>query len=374
MKIGIEARNILQPIKRGMDYVALEVIKHLQKMDITNEYYIFVRSGRDRCLSDSMHVHIIEVNCPTDILWMQYALPKVAKKMGVDILHCTQDDAPLFCSIPIILTLHDILFMEEEKDDSWSIKQKIKWYYKRYVTQRVVGKCQKVLTVSHYEYNNIQNYFHLGDRMGMIYNGYSEWFKPTEDKIEEIYRRYIPEKGYLFFMGSCKEEKNVSNTLIAYSKYLKRSKVKRQLIVSNFSQTDLEDIIEKHNIDNIKEYVVTPGYIVERDLPYIFSGAFAFLYTSLYESFGTPLLESMACGTPVITSNTASMPEIAGSDAILIDPHNPDAIVDAIINLEENEDAYKYQVQYGLERSKPFTWDNTASELLDLYREVVKKL
>jgi glycosyltransferase involved in cell wall biosynthesis len=116
-----------------------------------------------------------------------------------------------------------------------------------------------------------------------------------------------------------------------------------------------------------------PGYIVNSDLPYVYSGAFAFLYTSLRESFGIPLLEAMACGTPVVTSNTSSMPEIAGEDAILINPESADDICEQLLRLENDKAFYEQQVKVGLQRSTLFSWRNTAEQLLKLYEKVYKE-
>ena len=116
--------------------------------------------------------------------------------------------------------------------------------------------------------------------------------------------------------------------------------------------------------------VVMSGYIVNSDLPYIYNNAFAFLYTSLRESFGIPLLEAMACGTPVITSNTSSMPEIGGPDAILVNPENPDEIVDKMLQLEDDYEFYRKQEDIGLVRAEQFSWQQTAELLLNLYERV----
>ena len=207
----------------------------------------------------------------------------------------------------------------------------------------------------------------------MIYNGYNEWFKPFRD-VADIYKSYIEKPGYFFFLGNTDPKKNTERTLIAYSKYLEKSTIKRKLLMADLDKAYLDGIIERNHIENIREQIVMPGYIVNSDLPYIYNSAFAFLYTSLRESFGIPLLEAMACGTPVITSNTSSMPEIAGNDAILINPENPEEITERMLRLETDEEYYNAQKEIGLKRAELFSWRKTAEQLLKLYETVYKEL
>ena len=136
----------------------------------------------------------------------------------------------------------------------------------------------------------------------------------------------------------------------------------------------LNDILMRNGIENIRKMIVIPGYIVNKDLPNIYNNAFAFLYPSLRESFGIPLLEAMACGTPVITSNTSSMPEIGGPYALLINPENPDEIADMMIRLEKDDDLYRQQEKVGIDRAKLFSWKQTAESLLELYQDVYKEI
>ena len=171
-------------------------------------------------------------------------------------------------------------------------------------------------------------------------------------------------------LGNTDPKKNTERTLVAYSKYLQQSDVKRKLLMADLDAEYLNGIIQRNHIENIKEHILMPGYIVNSDLPYIYNGAFAFLYTSLRESFGIPLLEAMACGTPVITSNTSSMPEIAGHEAILVNPGSSDEIAEMMLQLERDEDFYEKQKAIGLERAKLFSWRRTAEQLLRLYQEV----
>lgn len=374
MKIGIEAQRIFRKNKHGMDYVVLQEIKELQQIDTENEYYVFVKPGEDCCVESSKNVHVIELNYHSYPLWEQWALPRAAKKYGVEILHCTSNTAPIWCDIPLVLTLHDIIFLEPRDKQNHSLYQNMGWLYRRLNVPRILDKCRRIITVSNFEMENIISKLDIPrERMAMIYNGYNDWFKPIEDK-DEIYKKYIAESGYFFFLGNTDPKKNTERTLVAYSKYLEQSNVKRKLLMADLDADYLNGIIERNHTENIRNNIVMPGYIVNSDLPYIYNNAYAFLYTSLRESFGIPLLEAMACGTPVITSNTSSMPEIGGKDAILINPENSDEITEMMLRLEKDQDFYEQQRQIGLERAKLFSWRKTAENLLRLYQEVYNEV
>ena len=337
------------------------------------KYFVFVAPGPDRCVSDSRNVHVIEVEGNFYPYWEQVSLPKAASEAAVDILHCTSNTAPIHCHIPLVLTLHDIIFLEPRDKRNRSLYQNLGWLYRRLVVPRIINKCQRIITVSDFERNNIINTLSLpSKKVAMIYNGYNDWFRPMED-TDCVFAKYMTERGYLFFLGNTDPKKNTERTLIAYSKYVERSKFKRKLLMADLDQHYLEDIISRNGIENIRNQLVMPGYIVNTDLPYVYSAAFAFLYTSLRESFGIPLLEAMACGVPVVTSNTSSMPEIAGSEAILVNPESANDICNQLLRLETDASFYQQQVEWGLQRSRLFSWKYTADQLLSLYENVYKE-
>lgn len=357
-----------------MDYVVLEEIKQLQKIDTRNEYFVFVAPGEDRCLEDTMNVHIMEIGGNFYPLWEQYTLPKAAKELNLDLLHCTSNTAPLRCNVPLILTLHDIIFLEPRDKNNSSLYQNMGWLYRRLVVPRILKKCRRIITVSEFELNNIVSKLSIPrERMAMIYNGYNEWFKPTTD-TDFTYQNYIDDSGYFFFLGNTDPKKNTERTLIAYSIYLERSEHKRKLLMADLDRVYLNDILNRNNIQNIYENIVMPGYIVNSDLPNIYNNAFAFLYPSLRESFGIPLLEAMACGTPVITSNTSSMPEIGGPYAIFVNPEKPEEIAEMMLKLETDVVFYQKQEEVGLQRAKLFSWKQTAERLLELYEDIYKEV
>ena len=373
MRIGIEAQRIFRKNKHGMDYVVLEEIKELQKSDTRNEYFVFVAPGEDHCLHDSKNVHIIEIGSNFYPLWEQFSLPRAVNQLNLDMLHCTSNTAPIRCKIPLILTLHDIIFLEPRDKSNKSLYQNMGWRYRRFVVPRILKKCKRIITVSEFEYNNIISKLHIPEeKMVMIYNGYNEWFKPVED-TELIYQQYIEEPGYFFFLGNTDPKKNTERTLIAYSHYLEKSDVKRKLLMADLDHSFMNDIIERNHIENIKDYMVIPGYIKNADLPFIYNNAFAFLYTSLRESFGIPLLEAMACGTPVITSNTSSMPEIGGPEVLMVNPQHAEEITEKMLLLEKDETIYQKQKEIGIRRAQQFSWKYTAEQLLMVYEDVYRQ-
>ena len=156
MKIAIEAQRIFRRDKHGMDFVILETLRELQKRKDGNEYYVFVAPGEDSCLQESDNLSIIELSCPTYPLWEQIALPRAVHRIGADLLHCTSNTAPLQCSVPLVLTLHDIIYLEPRQHRSPSLYQEMGWHYRRLVVPRILKKCKKIITVSNFECNRIR--------------------------------------------------------------------------------------------------------------------------------------------------------------------------------------------------------------------------
>ncbi|MDR1156605.1 MAG: glycosyltransferase family 4 protein [Bacteroidales bacterium] len=371
MIIAIEAQRIFRKNKHGMDFVALESIREIQKMDTENIYYIIVQPGEDVCLESTANVHVVRLRCPSYLLWEQVALPLFLRKIKPDLLHCTSSTAPVFCKIPLVLTLHDIIFMEKRDTGNKSFYQNIGWHYRRFVLPRILPHCRKIITVSGFESQNIQEAFNvIPEEVSVVYNASSSRFKPIEH-YREVSQKYIDADEYLFFLGNTDPKKNTLRTLKAYSMYVEQSEKPLPLLIADLKESAVDRILKDGNIDkNIKSLLYLPGYIKNTDLPYIYNGAKIFLYPSLRESFGIPILEAMACGTPIITSNISAIPEIAGEDAILVSPYDEAAIAGEIIRLETDPDYYQQQVDYGIERARHFSWNIIASNLIRIYQSI----
>ena len=377
MKIGIEGRRIFRKKKHGMDMVALELIKNLQIIDKENEYFIFVKPDEDASvLQETSNFKIIELKGGLYPTWEQIALPKAAKKYGCDILHCTSNTAPFFTNIPLITILHDIIYMESSYlkilNSSASTYQKFGNIYRKLVVPRTLKMSKKVITVSHFEKNRIAEFFGIkGDtRLDAIYNGVSEHFQPATNKevLKRVKQKYnLPEK-YFFFLGNTDPKKNTKGTLKAFSDFLKQTGSIHKLVMLDYDKIELKKLLVEINDTNLINHIVLTGYVINTDLPAIYSQCDVFLYPSLRESFGIPMLEAMSCSVPVITSNTSSMPEVSGGAAHIINPFNPEEITEGLIGIINNETYRKSLCAKGLERSKEFSWKNMAKEYLKLYK------
>ncbi|MGK0446481.1 MAG: glycosyltransferase involved in cell wall biosynthesis [Polaribacter sp.] len=376
MRIGIEGQRIFRKKKHGMDMVALELIKNLQIIDLENEYFIFVKPDEDNSvLQETSNFKIIELNGGPYPTWEHIALPKAAKKYGCDILHCTSNTAPFFSNIPLITILHDIIYMESDYlkllKSSASTYQKFGNIYRKLVVPRAVKKSKKVITVSHFEKNRIGEFFGIkGDsKLDAIYNGVSEHFKPITNKeeLQRVKEKYnLPDK-YFFFLGNTDPKKNTKRTLKAFSDFLKQTGFAHKLVMLDYDQTKLKKLLVEINDPDLINKIVLTGYVVNTDLPAIYSQCDTFLYPSLREGFGIPMLEAMSCNVPVIASNTSSMPEVSGGAAHIINPFNPKEITQGLIEILNNETYRKSLCHKGLERSKEFSWHNMAKEYLKLY-------
>lgn len=380
MRIGIEGQRLFREKKHGMDMVALELVKELQDIDHENEYFVYIKPDVDKgCLQETDNFHIVELEGGSYPVWEQSALPKAARDDKCDMLHCTSNTAPLNPKMPLLVTLHDIIYMEKSYPkilmDHGTNYQKFGNVYRRYIVPRVVKKADKIITVSHFEKNRIGEFFGFPEndnRLVAVYNGVSRHFKPVDDDsfLKRVKAQYkLPDK-YFFFLGNTDPKKNTKGVLKAFSDFRKKNQDDYTLIMLDYDREELKKLLNEIGDTELENHIHLTGYVVNTDLPAIYSMCEVFLYPSLRESFGIPMLEAMRCGTPVITSNTSSMPEVSGGKALIIDPYKPTEITEAMIKLIGDEKLKKQLVETGYEQSAKFSWKAMAEHVLKLYKEV----
>jgi len=379
MRIGIEGQRLFRKKKHGMDMVALELIRNLQEMDKINDYFIFVKPDEDHAvLSETPNFKIIELDGGPYPTWEQFALPKAAKKYGCEILHCTSNTAPYFTNIPLVTTLHDIIYMERSYYNiltgSATTYQKFGNVYRKLIVPHIVKKSDKIITVSNFEKKRIAAFFNIAkdNRLEAVYNGVSTHFKPISDEtaLNSVKEKYHLPDDFFFFLGNTDPKKNTKGTLKAFSDFLKQSKSDYKLVMLDYDTKELKKLLDEIGDKQLMNHIVLTGYVVNTDLPAIYSQSTIFLYPSLRESFGIPMLEAMACGVPVITSNTSSMPEVSGGAAHIVDPYKPEEITEGMLKILSDKDYSENLCKKGIERSKLFSWKNMADQILVLYNEI----
>jgi len=382
MKIGIEGQRLYRKKKHGMDMVALELIKNLQYIDTVNEYVIFVKPDEDNtCIPPAKNFKIVELTSSFGYPgWEQIALPRAAHKEGCDVLHCTSNTGPIFSKVPLITTLHDIIYLESislfKKEGSWY--QKLGNMYRRWFVPAVIKKSKKVITVSNYEKDRINTYFGFTDnRLSAIYNGVGAHFKQVtnETVLKSIKKAYqLPDK-FFFFLGNTDPKKNTKGVLEAYGNFSASDTEHYKLVILDYDENELQKLLMSLGMPELRKNIHLLGYVPNTELPAIISQCTIFLYPSLRESFGIPILEGMACGAPVITSNTSSMPEVAGQDAaLMVDPFDAAQITAAIQTLVDDQALAAVLSERGILRAKQFSWVAMSQNVLELYQEVYKEL
>ncbi len=372
MKIGIEAQRLFRPHKHGMDIVALELIRALQIIDKKNEYYIFVKPDEDRaCLNATPNFHIIEIPSVNYVVWEQLLLPFYAKKYGLDILHCTSNTAPLLLSIPLILTLHDVIFMEKTTGENTSTNyQKYGNMYRKWLVPKIVKKCKNIITISEVEKANIIQTLGLkNESVTVIHNGVSQRFgkKPSPDVMEKIKINLGLSGDYFLFLGNVEPRKNVKNTVKAFVAFAEQNPTVK-LVITGLKSSFIEHILLEINKKDLLNRFVLTGFVDETTLLTLYAEAKVFLYPSLREGFGLPILEAMAFGIPVVTSNISAMPEVAGDAAFMVNPYSVEEITEGITTAYQNNSLRKTKIALGFERPNLFTWQNTATKVLDIYQ------
>ncbi len=377
LHIGIEAQRIFRKKRYGMDIVAIETIKALQKIDKTNQYFIFSRNG-NQSVADifpevNENFHFILFDWGDYILWEQFLLPRKIKHYKLDLLHCTANTAPLNLSVPLYLLLHDIIYLEKLHYNKGSWYQRLGNLYRSIIVPKIVPKALKIGTVSNYEKQKVIKRFELPPQViDTYYNAYSSHFNvlPSDNQqLTSIQQKYKLHDDFLLIFFNEDPRKNFTKAVKAYIN-LREQGTDINLCILNSDIGRVKHIFRTQDGLDFWDDVICIDYIDNKELVYYYNLAKIFIFISTRESFGIPVLEAMACGTPVITSNTSSLPEVAGNAALQVNPEDVDEVADAISLLINDSGTYHKMATDGLEHVKKFTWVNTAGKWLQAYKAI----
>jgi glycosyltransferase involved in cell wall biosynthesis len=381
MKIAIDAGLGLTPSEKGGIYYLLpQFLSALHKIDRENEYVIsgyFLRNYHKRIQYikeflapeifsfkilplPSKIVNLIEVKMKFPLI------EKFLKKEGISIYHgfCS-GNLPIFNKIRTVYTVHDLSF--EFNPDFY----KDRWY--RYVKNSTM-RADVITTPSFSSKKDLVRIYNIPeDKIKVIYLGVNqEIFKPISKEVAHKYlKKYLPFERYILTVATSIKRKNIPFLLDVY-KILKKKGIEEKFVIiagTLYLKDEILKLATEKKIEN-DTFVLTE--IPVNELPFFYSGAELFVFLSLYEGFGLPVLEAMACGCPVITSNISSLPEIAGDAGIIVNPYSLEESSTSILNTLSDEILKSEKRKKGIERASLFSWEKCARETLEVYRELSK--
>ncbi|HJU03925.1 MAG TPA: glycosyltransferase family 1 protein [Nitrospiraceae bacterium] len=268
-----------------------------------------------------------------------------------------------------VVTIHD-LWMDRQPQYSTKLFGQRGSFHR---TRRTARRARQVITVSEHSAKDIVELYGVPrDRITVIYNGVSEAFRPIDDPtaLDEIRVRLgITTERFILFAGGADPRKNHQTLIRAYARVSELLTAHSLVMVGEASHR-FGNIYETARTFGMEDRVVCPGLLSLDDLRLLYSYAEAFVFPSVYEGFGMPVLEAMACGAPVITSNTTALPEVAGDAALLVDPVCVEELADAMVRVIEDRALRDSLRVKGFERVTHFTWEQAARQTLAVYREV----
>lgn len=374
MKIGIEVQRLFRLKKFGIELSSLELIRKMRELEPNHQFVVFARDDEDRgCLADTHNLRVRTVKGVLFADFEQVFLPIAVRHEQVDVLHCTGNTAPFFCPAPVVQTLHDVIFMDRIPEND-SFYQRFGNYYRRQVVPLITPKSQAIITVSEHEKKRIVQRLGIDPALvHVVYNGIDEKrFQPVRDQATRsaVRTKYNLPEEYILFLGNQSHRKNPHRAVEAYVRYCAQCEHPLPLVTPGLPAKFIAGKLRELDLPYDRNRFITPGYISDADLPVVYGMSTIFLFPSLSEGFGMPVIEAMACGVPVITSAASSLPEIAGSAAMLVDPSDAVALAGALLAMSSREALRKQKIEEGLANAKRFSWNRSAEKILSLYEEV----
>lgn len=291
------------------------------------------------------------------------------KNEQIDIVHFPHYNVPFCYQGSYVVTIHDLIHLKYPE----YLKNAIARRYAKMLMRHAVYHAEHIFTVSEYSKKDLIDYFHIPeDKITVTYNAADHQFhRKKSEKVEYLRSKYhiANDKKIILYVGNLKPHKNLKTLLEAYTKLKHQSRYILILVGKAFEHNRTRDTELRYGI---KSGVITTGTVDNETLVDLYNIADLFVLPSLYEGFGIPPLEAMACGTPVICSSTSSLPEVVGNAALLFDPRNADELAQCIERLSEDTTLYSELVERGFLRVRMFDWDKTVSQTKNMIRTVMK--
>jgi glycosyltransferase involved in cell wall biosynthesis len=369
MRIGI-VTNCIDEEHPSYTVYTHNLVKGLNVLDKDNEYFLVHHTKSDLdvySFNKDTLIPLPSFKPASGLIWRYFSLKNGLRKLDLDIAHDPRGVGVFAFDQPCkkVVTIHDLSSMAFPSINPGG------FLAHRLFGKRTVEKCEKIITVSEFTKSEVIKYLKCpADKIEVIYNGKDDKFKVLGQKeIAGLRKKYNLDFPFILFVGVLQPRKNVPALIKAYASLKKRG-IKHKLVIAGGKGWKYDDIFKTVKDLELQKDVIFTGSIPKDDLPILYNAADVFVFPSVYEGFGIPPLEAMACGVPVITSKTTSLPEVVGDAGLLIDPQDISALADAIYRVLDDSDQRSDMIKKGLERAKRFSWERCAKETLSVYRSI----
>ena len=371
--IGIDARLFGTAQAAGVGQYAEELVRYLVKHDTTNQYRVFVTA--DAATNFPIYApNLTKSAVPFKHYTYseQFLYPNTLKGAGLDLIHYTNFNSPIFFKqTKSIVTIHDLtLWFFPGRKQKGAFKQLLY----RIVIRQACRNAHHIIAITEATKQDIVKLLKIDPaKITVVYEAASERYHQLIQpaNLEQIKRKFNIAKPYFLYIGQWRAHKNVIRLIRAFALLRRRYQLDYQLVLGGKIDLVYPEVMSTIKELGLQDEVVLTGYISDDELPYLYNGAECFVFPSLYEGFGLPPLEAMACGTPVVSSNVSCMPEVLGDAAIYFDPLNVEDMAKAMAEVGKNYTLKRELKAKGLRQAKLYSFDRMAEETLAVYRKVL---
>lgn len=371
MKIGIDCR-IYSSKYTGIGRYVYELVHRVSKLDKKNEYVLFFNQPEFSNFDPpAKNVTKVLAESPIYSIKEQFKFLSVLNKQKLDLMHFTHFNKPIFYRRPSVVTIHDLTLSFYPGKKKKSIFHRLGYHL---TFRNSVKKATKVITVSENSKKDLMKLVGTPEeKIQVIYQGVGKEFKIINDKdrINRTLKKYGIKSPFLLYTGVWRYHKNIPNLIKALKELREEYNVNDlSLVITGKEDPYYPEVLQAVEKLKLSNNVIFTGLVNEEELIDLYNEAMIYTFPSLYEGFGLPILEAMACGTPVAASDVSSIPEICGKgNAVFFNPEEVKDIAQKINSLYSNEDMRDKLIAHGLRRKEEFSWDKMAKQTHNIYEE-----